>query len=279
MRIYDNTALINASNASKKIIPAFLFDERQIHKKTNPYFSSNCVQFMLESIVDLNSQLNSKLSKLFLFYGDIYSNLENFLAKNKGIQAVYVNQDYTPYSFKRDNEIKNICTKFKVDFHSYEDLMLTDLYSVMTPKGDFFKIYTPYCQAAMLHQVKLPDGHDIKNFINETEFTLLSSGNKETQLNLNSSNSNDQYENLIFKQLNNCDMSSLLEFFDIQYNSSVGIKGGRENGLSIIKNFKIFKDYAKTRQLVKIPSTRLSAYIKFGCISIREVYEDRKSVV
>jgi deoxyribodipyrimidine photo-lyase len=45
--------------------------------------------------------------------------------------------------------------------------------------------------------------------------------------------------------------------------------GGRENALAQLKH--IPKNYQKTRNTPSIPTTELSAYNKFGCLSIREV--------
>ena len=131
---------------------------------------------MIESICDLNNTLTQKNSKLFLFYGDLMANLKSFLKFNNKIGAVYLNQDYTPFSLKRDDEIKKICNESNLDFHSYEDLMLTNLNQVMTPKGDFFKVYTPYCQAAMTFPVKKPDLFSDFLFASESEINV---GEKE----------------------------------------------------------------------------------------------------
>jgi len=46
----------------------------------------------------------------------------------------------------------------------------------------------------------------------------------------------------------------------------------RKEALSILKDAAEFKDYSKTRSLPSIETTHLSKYIKFGVVSIREVY-------
>ncbi len=298
LRLIDNTALINASKSSKRVIPAFFLDDRQLNKAKNPYFSSNCVQFMFETIISLDNHLKEKSSKLFLFYGDLINNIENLISSNRKIEAIFVNEDYTPFSIKRDNEIKEICKKYKIKFHSDEDLMLTKLREVMTPKGEFYKIYTPYAQAAMAQPVKKPDLYSITNLMTEEEFIKsfikkdikeenIISNNKETindsnindieisinpinQINLNSSLNN--YNN-IANEIPNYTLDKLLALVDIEYNQLVEIKGGREAASKIVLGMLKFKDYPETRQLVKLPSTRLSAYLKFGCVSIREVHD------
>ena len=57
-----------------------------------------------------------------------------------------------------------------------------------------------------------------------------------------------------------------------QHNPDILVNGGREHGLKIINNIKNFKDYENTHNMLPLETTQLSAYLKFGCLSIREVY-------
>jgi len=94
-RLHDNTGLINSLRESKKVIPIFIFTPEQIKK--NSFKSHNAVQFMIESLEELNLELKKKKSKLYFFYGKQYKIISK-LKKNLDIDAVYVNKDYTPYS-------------------------------------------------------------------------------------------------------------------------------------------------------------------------------------
>ena len=58
LRLDDNTGLIKALGDSESVVPCFIFDPRQI--EDNQYKSENAIQFMVESLRDLNSQLNKK---------------------------------------------------------------------------------------------------------------------------------------------------------------------------------------------------------------------------
>jgi len=51
-----------------------------------------------------------------------------------------------------------------------------------------------------------------------------------------------------------------------------GSMGGRKEGLSILRGIHKFSHYNRDRNVLAIPSTELSAYIKFGCVSVREVF-------
>jgi deoxyribodipyrimidine photolyase len=59
LRLDDNTGLIAALHSSKQVIPCFIFDPRQIEDKQNPYKSNNALQFMIESIIDLDNHIQS----------------------------------------------------------------------------------------------------------------------------------------------------------------------------------------------------------------------------
>jgi deoxyribodipyrimidine photo-lyase len=57
LRLEDNTGLIAALQSSEQVIPCFIFDPRQVEDKQNPYKSNNALQFMIESIIDLEKQI------------------------------------------------------------------------------------------------------------------------------------------------------------------------------------------------------------------------------
>jgi len=58
LRLIDNTSLISQLKYLKReVVPAFIFTPEQVDKKNNKFFSSNCVQFMVESLKDLNKQV------------------------------------------------------------------------------------------------------------------------------------------------------------------------------------------------------------------------------
>ena len=72
LRLNDNYGLIKLSSTVDIIIPIFILDKYQIKisKHNYHYFSNNVVQFMCESLVDLNKQLLIYDSNLRLFYGN-----------------------------------------------------------------------------------------------------------------------------------------------------------------------------------------------------------------
>ncbi|MFC1842949.1 cryptochrome/photolyase family protein [Candidatus Dependentiae bacterium] len=236
LRISDNMGLLKALKLSKKVVPIFIFTPEQILK--NSYKSDNAVQFMVESLSELDKELKKKDSKLFYFFGKPHEVVKDLIKNNK-IEAVFANVDYTPYSISRDKKICKVCEEYNVDFKSYEDLLLNPIGSFLTGSNTPFKKYTPYYNKAKKNKIKPTAKNRYKNYI-----------------------SNNYRIKNEFK-------GNIGSFY--KKNNKAAVKGGRKNALLILKKMKKFKDYDKKRNILIYETTKLSAYIKFGCVSIREV--------
>jgi deoxyribodipyrimidine photo-lyase len=239
LRIQDNTALETLHEFPEPIIPIFIFSPDQINPIKNQYFSNNSVQFMCESLIDLKKDIENKGGKINFFHGDTITILEKLL-KNKRYKIVRigVNMDYTPYSRERDEKIETLCKKKNVEFVSKEDICIQPIGSVKTGSGTIYKKYTPYYNKAKQIPVRKPIFRKNFNF---------------GSIELNSQS----------------DPNILTKF----YNKNLNIlhQGGRENALKQLTHLP--KNYQKTRNIPSISTTELSAYNKFGCISIRELMQ------
>jgi deoxyribodipyrimidine photo-lyase len=236
IRLYDNNGLIEALKNSEKVIPIFIFTPEQL--VNNKYKSDNSVQFMMESLEDLEKQIKEKKGKIYYFYGEPSNVINKILKNNKKIDAIYLNMDYSPYSIKRDKLIKEVCEKNKIDFNSYEDILLNKVGSIKTSDEKTYTKFTPYFNKAKKIKIEKPKDNRRDNYFkNEI---------------------NDIYE------------GSKTKFY--KKNDKLLRNGGRKEGLKILKNISNYKDYNKIRNCLEKHTTQLSAYIKFGCLSIREIY-------
>jgi len=122
LRLQDNTAFnhfIKESPGNSMCI--FIFNESQVNPKKNKFYSSNAVQFMVESLELLNKKI-----PLNCYYTDSDLKVLKILDKKYKIDSVYFNEDITPYARKRDDEIRE---KFKV--RSFKDYYLIDDFSTV----------------------------------------------------------------------------------------------------------------------------------------------------
>ncbi len=242
LRIHDNTALNEALKNSNKVIPIFIFDKRQLIK--NSYRSDNCVQFMLESLDDLEEQLKLQKAKLYYFNG-VAEDVVNDLIKKESINAVFLNKDYTPFSIKRDKKIETVCKDKGVEFFSYDDLLLTVPGTVFSGKGTPYTVYTPFMKKCRTLPVSKPSKLAGNNF--------YTSKIKTSDL---------DYKDKILKNTN----------------KDLYVRGGRFEAIKILKALKNKINYKEERDFPAIKGTTgLSAHNKFGTVSVREVYKQVKA--
>ena len=236
LRLKDNTGLLFALKNAKEVIPCFIFTPEQIER--NPFRSDRCLQFMLESLEDLEKELLLKKGKLYLFFGKP----ENIVAqciKTLHADAVIVNRDYTPYSIERDRKIESVCKKQGASFHSFDDALLNPIDQTLKSDGNPYTIFTPFYRNALRLKVPLPVNNPYTNYYSRPiDFA------KERTL----------YKKLLPKK------------FEQE-------KGGRTAGLKILKTLGKFKDYQTLRDVpAEHGTTHLSAHLKFTTCSPREVY-------
>jgi deoxyribodipyrimidine photo-lyase len=155
-RIEDNTTLYNISKLYDVIIPVFFLTKEQVGS-TNKYRSTRSVNFMLNSIKEMNIPVIEVAD---------YKEIPNIIIKNYGaVDGIAFNKDYTPYACKRDSFIESFCTKHNIAFHSYHDqLLLRGLYT--NNKGVAYSIFTPfYTRAKKLIKKYVRDEDIIKSIM------------------------------------------------------------------------------------------------------------------
>ena len=98
LRLEDNIGLIEALQNSKEVIPCFIYDSKLIKKLTDSKFRWN---FLNESLLDLDKDLERKGSRLQILEGIPEKSLEKIIEKHK-IEAVFTNRDFSNYAQNRD---------------------------------------------------------------------------------------------------------------------------------------------------------------------------------
>ena len=237
LRLNDNLGLIECLKNSDNVYPVFCVDPRQADPKNNPYFSPFSLGFMYQSLLDLDKQLKEHGSKLYILYGEPHLVLQK-LVKKHNIEKIYMNKDYTPFANKRSQELSKICELVEI-----EDYLLFSPGSIVTGSGKAYRVYTPFYKATEKKRVNKPVN------ISSTLVKKLAK--------------NAFPENKAWNVLEKNSKYSL--YYD---------PGGRTEALKRLKLLdKTQKNYSKCRDYLTYKTTNLSAYIKFGCVSIREVWK------
>ena len=237
-RIFDNTGLKETLSKYDNVIPIFIGTPEQL--VNNDYKSDYSVQFLCETLCELADEFKKNKSKLHCFFGENVKVLKDIHKKNK-INSVNFNMDYTPYAIKRDNEIKEFCEKNSIECNMYHDYLLVPPGQVLTLSGTPYKVYGQFQKKEINIEIPKP------KIIKKSELKNL---NKLKDKTLDST------------------------FLKKYYNEKENVRriGGRDAGLMILFKMADFNNYAECRNELIYETTELSAYIKFGCVSIREVY-------
>ena len=227
------------------IIPIFIFPPEQIDKIKNKYFSNNSVQFMIESLLELNHKIKKLKSKIYFFKGDNIVVLKEILKNNK-INSIGFNIDYSPYAIKRDKQIEKLCKNNKIELYKYEDYPMYNITDSTTynKSGKPYTVFTPF-------RKNLEKTHIVRTPSKFKKFTF----GKEEKLKLNK---------FYFK------LKKLTTLYI--NNPNINVKGGRKNGIKILKKIKNWNKYNDKRNCLTYKTTFLSAYLHFNVVSIREVY-------
>lgn len=246
LRLSDNTAFCEACNACREkglsMVPMFIFNESQINPSKNAYFSNNQVQFMVQSLRDLEKQLKDVGGVLHFAHAEDDIEVLVEISKKINVKLVAFNKDITPFALKRDAAISDWCKTNGVGVVAGEDYTLMPMDAVKTQQGKAYEVYTPFYKVAVQRPVASPKAvpNPVPKFLTHT---LLKSARD----------------------------------LDSYYtpNSWVSQHGGRTSALAILDALKAgkFKEYEADRNFpAKDGTTKLSAALKFGCVSPREVY-------
>lgn len=248
-RTVDNIGLNLANSKCKVVYPIFIFTPEQVGSG-NQYKSDNAVQFMIDSLGDLNKQTGNKLT---CYYGN---NLTVISALVKALDIDYIcfNLDYTPYAVERDRSIFELCIKLGVFLDYAHDYYLHEPGTILNVGGHSYQKFTPYYNVASKKKVLEPA--------------------KARKLHLAK----------ISKHIGNeISLENAMAKFVAKQNPDLLVKGGRTEAIKALKVAKRnIAHYSKTRDELSKPTSLLSAHIKFGNVSIREVYhlfKDKKEFI
>lgn len=237
LRLADNTALREAFRRSQEVVPCFIFDPRQVGSK-NRYKSERALQFMIESLYDLEKAVAQRGGRLYFFYGDphdVVATLQDELA----CDALFINADYTPFSTERDESLRMLCARRDMEFVLTHDLLLHAPGTIMTSTGSAYQQFTPYYEKASKRAVAQPE--PLEHGVWYTGH-VAAAGTIDPQR------------------------------FIKSYYANQAVKGGTEAALALLLDAGRLATYEHEHNMLMFKTSMLSAHLKFGTLSVRQVY-------
>jgi deoxyribodipyrimidine photo-lyase len=242
LRTEDNAAWRDccrhvAAQANARVAPVFIFSPSQIDPARNPYYGARCVRFMLESLGSLRESVPVQFFEA--------EETVDVLARIPGLAGAWFNRDLTPFARARDAAIEAWCKKDGrgVMCESREDYTMHSVDAVRNKTGGPYQVYTPFYNAARVLPVAAP-------------------------------RSPASCPDVAFAKIPGAMAVKRIDAYAPPRDAGTEIVGGRAAGLAILARIRRgeFRRYGDERNDMEISTTRLAAYLKFGCISIREAY-------
>jgi deoxyribodipyrimidine photo-lyase len=247
LRIIDNNGLNFLSELCNNIYTIFIFTPEQVGSG-NKYKSDNAVQFMIESLEVLASEIRKQGGQLYTFYGKNNKVIADCI-EAWDINVVAFNLDITPYARERDDEIVKMCQRMKI-FVTYDhDYYLCNPDEVLNGSGQPYVKFTPYYNQAKTKKVEKPAPRKKLHF-------------KSSEAHIP----------------NKITLEQAMKKFVGKENADILVHGGRTEALEILRTaIKTQSRYATTHNDLDKPTSNLSSYINFGNLSIREIFYAFKS--
>lgn len=245
LRLYDNHGLREATRQAEQVLPVFIFDPEQVGPE-NRYRSDNALQFMFQALKSLGDQIRDQHGDLYFLYGNPQDCLAK-LMEQLSVDALFVNRDYTPFSRKRDADLAQLCAQFTIPFVVNNDLLLHEPESVLTKAGTPYKTFTPFLKAVYRRTVEKPEALPTVHWYQKRVPVAMS-------------------------------LAGLEKKILPEENSSLAVQGTHAQAQEILEALANFKEYEHERNRPSVPTTHLSAYLKFGLLSVRQVYYRLKEI-
>jgi len=193
---------------------------------------------MVQSLLNLHMNLNNLGSGLTLLRGDPVKALEQLISEQE-IDTVYINLDYTPFSRKRDEKINQLCKRLHVRIHWFDDALLHAPGSIMTAGGTPYRVFAPFYKTAKTIPIpepkKLPADPPLS--------PMAQTRSQEVQ-------------------------STLSSIFTVP-----DATGDTPSIQKAFQKIEAMANYQAERDIPSLNATsRLSAHLKFGTISVRQAY-------
>jgi len=242
LRIIDNNGLNLLNEKCQNIFTIFIFTPEQVGS-ANKYKSDNSVQFMISSLQDLSSQISNAGGHLYTFFAHNDKVVADCI-KAFNIDVVCFNLDVSPYARERDEKIIKLCGHMKTYIMYDHDYYLHQPGTIVNGSGEPYQKFTPYYDNAKRFKVETPA--------------------KMRKLRLKKSDAHIP---------NKITLEQAMKKFVGNENPDILVDGGRQEAMKQMRiAAKNITHYAQTRDELSKSTSQLSAYIKFGNLSIREVH-------
>jgi deoxyribodipyrimidine photo-lyase len=238
LRVHDHPALCAALAGHEQIVPVFCLDDRLLHGR---HASGPRTAFLLESLTDLDGQLAERGARLVIRHGPPERELPA-LAGETGATEVHLSADPSPYEATRGRRVRAALEEAGVTGHAHPGVsVVDDVRAIRTGQGRPYTVFTPFYRNW--------DGVPRRAVLDPPGQIGMPAGTRHGRV-------------------------PALASLGLAQEVAEPAPGGESAGLARLAGFLdgAVRDYDSGRdQAGADASSRLSPYLRFGCLSPRAV--------
>ena len=141
LRVHDHPALCAALASREQIVPVFCLDDRLLHGR---HASGPRTAFLLECLTDLDSQLAERGARLVIRHGPPERELPA-LAGDTGASEIHLSRDPGPYEATRGRRVRAALEQAGVTGHAHPGVsVVNDVRAIQTGQGRPYTVFTPF---------------------------------------------------------------------------------------------------------------------------------------
>jgi deoxyribodipyrimidine photo-lyase len=140
LRVRDQQALSCAAREYEQVIPAFVLDRELLGGSCG---APNRVAFLLQSLGDLDRSLKQRGARLLVRHGDVVEETMR-LVHEYGLSAIHMSADVTPYARQRELRLARACEQARVDLRTHPGVTVVPAGAILPGGGDHYRVFTPY---------------------------------------------------------------------------------------------------------------------------------------
>lgn len=143
LRVHDNAALAAAAARCERVVPLFVLDEEIL---AGSCASANRLAFLLDCLTDLDGSLRNRGAGLIVRRGELVEETLR-VANRHGASSIDMSADCTPYATRRRERLARACAEQRVELREHPGPSVVAPGEVTPADGGHYRVFTPYWRA------------------------------------------------------------------------------------------------------------------------------------
>jgi deoxyribodipyrimidine photo-lyase len=140
LRVHDHPALAEATAFAERVVPLFVLDEALLGSR---FACPNRLQFLLQSLADLDGSLRALGGALVVRRGDPAREVLA-VARSVEARAVFASADVSAYARRRERRLTAACAEAGMALELRPGVTVVAAGRLTPAAGDHFRVFTPY---------------------------------------------------------------------------------------------------------------------------------------